>query len=48
MYRVFLEGSAQRDREKLFAKLHDRVVASIQKLGRNQRPAGCRRLTGAE
>jgi mRNA interferase RelE/StbE len=48
MYRVFLERSAERDLEKLSAKLLDRVIASIKKLARNPRPAGCRKLTGAE
>jgi len=48
MYRVFLERAAEKDLKQLSAKLHDRVIAAIKKLARNPRPAGCRKLTGAD
>ena len=48
MYRVFLERAAEKDLKQLSAQLHDRVIAAIQKLARNPRPAGCRKLTGAD
>jgi mRNA-degrading endonuclease RelE of RelBE toxin-antitoxin system len=47
MYRVFLERAAERDLKQLSARLHNRVIAAIQALARNPRPAGCRKLTGA-
>jgi mRNA interferase RelE/StbE len=48
MYRVFLERAAEKQLKQLSAKLHDRVVAAIQALGKNPRPTGCRKLTGTE
>jgi mRNA interferase RelE/StbE len=48
MYRVFLERAAERDLKQLSARTHDRVIAAIQSLGKNPRPAGCRKLTGAD
>jgi mRNA interferase RelE/StbE len=48
MYRVFLERAAEKQLKQLSAKLHDRVIATIQNLARNPRPAGCRKLTGAD
>jgi len=48
MYRVFLERAAEKDLKQLSARLHDRVIAAIQKLPRNPRPTGCRKLTGAD
>jgi mRNA interferase RelE/StbE len=48
MYRVFLERAAERDLKQLSARLHSRVIASIQALARNPRPRGCRKLTGAD
>jgi mRNA interferase RelE/StbE len=48
MYRVFLERAAERDLKKLSVRMHDRVISSIQDLAKNPRPAGCRKLTGAD
>src|SRR5689334_19407929 len=48
MYRVFLERAAEKELKQLSAQLHNRVMAAIQKLARNPRPAGCRNLTGAD
>ena len=48
MYRVFLERAAEKDLKQLSAQLHDRVMAAIQKLARNPRPSGCRKLTGSD
>lgn len=48
MYRVFLERAAEKQLKQLSAKLHDRVVAAIQALGKNPRPTSCRKLTGTE
>ncbi len=48
MYRVFLERAAERDLKQLSARLHNRVIAAIQALARNPRPAGCRKLTGSD
>jgi mRNA interferase RelE/StbE len=48
MYRVFLERAAERDLKKLSVRVHDRVISAIQGLAKNPRPAGCRKLTGAE
>jgi len=35
MYSVFLERNAEKNLKQLSAKMHDRVVAAIQALGRN-------------
>jgi len=48
MYRVFLERAAEKQLKQLSAKLHDRVIAAIQTLADNPRPAGCRKLSGSE
>ena len=48
MYRVFLERAAERDLKKLSVRMHDRVISAIQSLAKNPRPAGCRKLTGAD
>lgn len=48
MYSVFLERAAERDLDRLPSRLHDRVIAAIQKLATNPRPSGCRKLTGSE
>ncbi len=47
MYRVFLERAAEKQLKQLSAKLHDRVIAAIQTLAENPRPAGCRKLSGS-
>jgi mRNA interferase RelE/StbE len=48
MYRVFLERAAEKELKQLSAQLHNRVITAIQKLARNPRPAGCRKLTGGD
>jgi mRNA interferase RelE/StbE len=48
MYRVFLERAAEKQLKQLSAKLRDRVVAAIQALAKNPRPAGCRKLSGTD
>lgn len=48
MYRVFLERAAEKDLGRLSARLHDRVIAAIQRLAKNPRPTGCRKLAGTE
>lgn len=48
MYRVFLERAAERDLKQLSTRLHNRLIAAIQALGKNPRPAGCRKLTAGD
>lgn len=48
MYRVLLERAAEKDLKQLSASLHNRVIAAIRALARNPRPAGCRKLAGAD
>lgn len=48
MYRILLERGAERDLGKLSAEVHERVIAAIQALAGNPRPAGCRKLTGTK
>ena len=48
MYRVFLERAAEKDLKRLSPKLHNRIISAIQKLAKNPRPPGCRKLTGTE
>jgi mRNA interferase RelE/StbE len=48
MYRVLLERGAERDLGRLSWDIHDRVVAAIRALAKNQRPHGCRKLTGSK
>ena len=47
MYRVLLERGAEKDLARLSSEIHDRVIVAIQRLARNPRPPGCRKLTGA-
>lgn len=46
VYRIFLASSAERDLSRLAPAVHDRVIAAIQRLSRNPRPPGCRKLAG--
>lgn len=48
MYRVFLERAAEKDLKSLSSRLHNRVITPLQKLARQPRPPGCRRLTGRD
>jgi mRNA interferase RelE/StbE len=48
MYRVLLERAAEKDLARLPSETHDRVIAALQGLGRNPRPAGCRKLSGSK
>ncbi len=48
MYRVLLERATEKDLKRLSAEIHDRVIAAIQTLARNPRPAGCRKLAGSQ
>ncbi len=48
MYRVLLERGAEKDLSRLASGIHDRVVAAIQTLATNPRPAGCRKLAGSK
>jgi mRNA interferase RelE/StbE len=48
MYRVLLERAAEKDLARLSNEMHDRVIAAIQALASNPRPAGCRKLAGGE
>jgi mRNA interferase RelE/StbE len=45
--KVFLESSVEKDLRRLSSKVHDRVLAAVQKLADNPRPVGCRKLSGA-
>jgi mRNA interferase RelE/StbE len=48
MYRVLLERAAEKDLARLSSENHDRIIAEIQSLARNPRPAGCRKLAGSK
>jgi len=48
MYRVFLERAAEKDLRDLTSKLQDRVIVVLQKLAKNPRPSGCRKLSGSD
>ena len=48
MYRVFLERAVEKDLGRLSARVHDRVIAAIQRLAKNPRPNGCRKLAGTD
>lgn len=48
MYRVLLERAAEKDLKSLSSKLHNQVIATLQRLAKNPRPSGCRQLTGAD
>lgn len=48
MYQLLLERAAERDLERLSAKVHDRVVAAILELAENPRPPGSRKLKGGK
>jgi mRNA interferase RelE/StbE len=46
VYNVLLERAAVRDLNRLAPDVHDRIVEALQKLARNPRPPGCRKLAG--
>jgi mRNA interferase RelE/StbE len=48
MYRILLERAAEKDLARLSTEIHDRVIAAIQVLATNPRPAGCRKLAGSK
>jgi mRNA interferase RelE/StbE len=48
MYRVLLERAAEKDLSRLTSEIHERVLAAIQGLATNPRPAGCRKLAGSK
>lgn len=48
MYRVLLERAAEKDLGRLSRDIHDRVIAAIQRLAKNPRPTGCRKLAGTD
>ncbi len=48
MYRVLLERGAEKDLNRLDLDIHNRVIAAIQALAANPRPAGCRKLVGGK
>jgi mRNA interferase RelE/StbE len=47
MYSVLLERAAEKDLARLSADIHDRIITAIKALGKNPRPAGCRKLIGS-
>ena len=47
MYRVLLEHAAEKDLKRLSSKIHGRIIAAIQALAHNPRPADCRKLAGS-
>jgi mRNA interferase RelE/StbE len=48
VYAVLLEAAAERSLRHLDAVMFRRVVAELQALANNPRPAGCRKLTGSD
>jgi len=48
MYEVYLERAAERDLKKLPGNVFHRLVARLRKLAQEPRPAGSRKITGAE
>ena len=48
MYRVLLARVAEKDLSRLSSEIHDRIIAAIQALATNPRPAGCRKLSGTK
>jgi mRNA interferase RelE/StbE len=48
MYGVFLERAAEKDLRDLPSKLHNRIIVVLQKLAKNPRPSGCRKLSGSD
>ena len=48
MYQVLLARSAEKDLSKVPSEVHGRLIAAIQGLGKNPRPAGSRKLAGTK
>jgi len=48
VYEVYLEHAAERDLKRLAAENFHRIIPSIEALGENPRPAGCRKLSGSK
>ena len=48
MHRILLERSAEKDLGRLAPDVHDGVIAVLQKLAKDPRPPGCRKLAGSK
>jgi mRNA interferase RelE/StbE len=48
LYSVLIERTAEKDLRRLSTEVHDRVIAAIQPLATNPRPANCRKLSGSK
>jgi mRNA interferase RelE/StbE len=47
-YSVLLERAVEKELARLSSKNHDQIIAVIQALSANPRPAGCRKLVGTK
>ena len=48
MYELLLERRAEKDLRRLAAEVFPRVIAAIEALADDPRPAGCKKLTGSD
>ena len=48
MYKILLEGAAEKDLGRLSHDLHDRIIEAIKELAHQPRPSGCRKLSGTK
>jgi mRNA interferase RelE/StbE len=48
MYEILLERQAERDLKHLPPDLFKRIVPHLKQLAENQKPPGCRKLTGTD
>jgi mRNA interferase RelE/StbE len=48
VYKILLEGAAEKDLGRLSHNLHDRIIEAIIKLAHQPRPSGCRKLFGTK
>src|SRR4051794_7501603 len=48
VFQIVVERGAEKDLKRLSNEIRDRAVTAIKALASNPRPAGCRKLTGAD
>ncbi len=48
VYNITISKPAQKQLDKLYGNIADRLINSIHELGNDPRPAGCKKLKGKE
>jgi mRNA interferase RelE/StbE len=48
VYQIVVERNAEKDLDRLDAKVRARVIVVVRQLGKDPRPPGCRKLVGGK